>query len=53
MKRVYILLTAMALIVSTSCKKDKKESEKKVEEVTEEVEVTALLGRHLPLKLGQ
>jgi len=42
MKKVYILLTAIALVFTTSCKKEKKEVETKVEDVVKTVEVKKL-----------
>ena len=39
MKRIYILLIALSLMLSTSCKKDKKDADKKTEEITETIEV--------------
>lgn len=42
MKKTYIAVLAMSLVFATACKKDKKEAEKKTEEMTKTVEVKKL-----------
>ncbi len=42
MKKIYVLLTAMILVFATACKKEKKEVEKKAEEVVETMKVKKL-----------